>query len=65
MKEWTVVKCGWPYPDGYATINKSKNMILDTGLTKEHAEQICEELNNRKPTKTSIWKQLRKFFSIS
>jgi hypothetical protein len=44
-KNWVVKRCGFPYEDGYATWNKKTHTILDTGLTREQAEQICRELN--------------------
>lgn len=45
---WIVIPCRFPYPEGYATYNPSINTILDTGLTKEQAKQICEEMNKEK-----------------
>lgn len=45
---WVVRATLWPFPEGYGTYLPSKNMILDTGLTKEHAQQICDELNGVK-----------------
>ena len=44
-KNWVVKKCRFPYEEGYATYNKKIHTILDTGLTKEQAIQICKELN--------------------
>lgn len=45
---WVVRPCGWPYPPGYATYNKWRNTVLDTGLPdRETAQAICDELNNR------------------
>ena len=42
---WVVRRCTWPYQEGYATFNKYKNTVLDTGITKQEAEEICKELN--------------------
>ncbi len=42
---WVVRKCGFPYAKGYATYMPAKRTILDTGLSKEHAEAICRNLN--------------------
>lgn len=43
---WVVRRCAFPYPEGYATYLPAKKTVLDTGLTKEHAQKICdEELN--------------------
>lgn len=42
---WVVRTCGWPYESGYATYNPKTRTILDTGLSREHAQQICDELN--------------------
>ncbi len=44
---WVVRACKWPYSDGYATYNPLKNMILDTGLTKDRAGEICRGLNSK------------------
>lgn len=43
--KWEVRKCLFPYPEGYATYNPFTRTILDTGLTKERAQEICDELN--------------------
>jgi hypothetical protein len=48
MSEWVVRKCNFPFPEGYATFNKKTKTILDTGLTKKHAKEICKELNRNK-----------------
>jgi len=59
---WVVRKCGFPYKKGYATYNKFKNTILDTGLTKEQANQICDELNGisrQSTTKGSIMRIIK------
>ena len=45
---WVVRRCEFPYPKGYATYLPSKKMVLDTGLTKEDAEEICRELNHER-----------------
>ena len=45
---WIVRSCRFPYPEGYATYNPFRKIILDTGLTKKQAEQICEEMNKEK-----------------
>jgi hypothetical protein len=42
---WTVRRCGWPYAEGFATYNRHRRMVLDTGLTREEAEAACNELN--------------------
>ncbi len=42
---WTVRRCGFPYERGYATYLPYKRMILDTGLSKEHAQGLCDKLN--------------------
>ena len=51
--DWEARKCLWPYPEGYATYNKRTRTILDTGLTKEQAERICDELNARRSAQPS------------
>jgi len=42
---WVVRKCKFPFPKGYATYNRKRKMILDTGLTKLMAKETCKELN--------------------
>jgi hypothetical protein len=42
---WVVKQCCFPYPEGYTTYNHYKRTVLDTGLTKEEAKKICDELN--------------------
>lgn len=42
---WVVRKCGFPYKEGYATYLPCKKMVLDTGLTKGHAQNLCDKLN--------------------
>ncbi len=43
---WEVRRCLWPYPEGYATYNPATQTILDTGLTKVRAQEICDQLNS-------------------
>lgn len=42
---WVVRACRWPYPEGYATYNPFRHTMLDSGLTKERAQQICDGMN--------------------
>lgn len=44
---WEVRKTIWPFPEGYGTYNPYRKMILDTGLTKERAQKICDDMNAR------------------
>lgn len=44
---WVVKRSGWPYPDGWATYNRKRCMILDTGLSREKALEECARLNAR------------------
>lgn len=46
--QWKVARSGWPYPEGYCTYKRSwgRTTILDTGLTKQQAEEACRELNS-------------------
>ena len=46
--KWEPRRCCWPYPEGWATYNRFKNAIADTGLTKEEAQRRCDELNQVK-----------------
>lgn len=48
---WVVRRCCFPYPEGYATYNPFRNTILDTGLPKWQAKEICRVMNGLKPTK--------------
>lgn len=43
--KWEVVRTIWPYRDGYGTYNRSRRTLLDSGLTKEHAQRNCDALN--------------------
>ncbi len=43
--EWQVRFCYWPYPEGYAVFNEWRHFALDTGLSKEHAQSICDRMN--------------------
>jgi len=43
---WMVKKGGFIH-GGYCTYNWKTKTILDTGLLKWQAEEICKELNNR------------------
>lgn len=45
MGKWEVRKLLFPYPEGYGTYHTGKRTLLDTGLSKEQAQQICDELN--------------------
>ncbi len=44
---WTVVRCCWPHPAGYATYHRRSNTVLDTGLDKDEAKEECRKLNGR------------------
>lgn len=43
--KWIVVETKFPYDEGYGTYNKFLNTLLDSGLTKLDAEELCKELN--------------------
>lgn len=46
FRDWWVVRpCGWPYREGFATFNSFRNTVLDTGLTKDHAQRLCDQMN--------------------
>lgn len=45
---WEIRVCYWPHPRGYATYNPYRKTILDTGLSREQAKEICKELNGLK-----------------
>lgn len=42
---WVVRRSLWPYRGKYSTYNGYKRCILDTGLTRERAQQICDAMN--------------------
>jgi len=43
---WKPVKCGWPYPPGYACYNKFKHTSIDHGQpTRAMAQSLCDQLN--------------------
>ena len=46
---WKVAKTIWPYPEGYGTYRTNyltgERMILDTGLSYDHAKATIKELN--------------------
>ncbi|MDC1268182.1 hypothetical protein N8Z76_00455 [Gammaproteobacteria bacterium] len=60
-EKWEARECMWPHPDGWATYNQRTNMILDTGLTKARAEQICKKLNQSNPQTTKKMKKIEKW----
>jgi hypothetical protein len=43
--KWKVCRTGWPYNEGYGSYLPRRNMLLDSGLTKERAQLACDELN--------------------
>jgi hypothetical protein len=47
---WEVRRSIWPHPDGYATYNPETKTVLDTGLSKERAQAICDEMNEEGQT---------------
>ena len=46
-KKWIVCRTIWPYPEGYGVISKNKRIIIDTGLSKEEAQNVCDEMNKK------------------
>jgi len=47
FKQWIVRKVIWPYLGGYGVYNKRHKTILDVGLSREQAEYICKQLNDK------------------
>lgn len=43
--KWRVARTIWPYPPGYGTYCKGCMTVVDTGLSKEEAEQAAAKLN--------------------
>jgi hypothetical protein len=46
--KWEVRRTIWPYPEGYGVYCPATSTILDTGLSKEQAQKIVDELNARR-----------------
>ena len=44
---WVVRRTIWPYKPGWGTFNRRTNTLLDSGLTKKRAEELCAILNKR------------------
>lgn len=42
---WEVLPTIWPYKPGYGLYNPARNMVLDTGLTRDEADRRCIEEN--------------------
>ena len=43
--KWEVVRTIWPYEDGYGVLSVDRRVIVDTGLSKEEARSICDQMN--------------------
>jgi len=43
--KWKVVRTIWPYEDGYGVVSADRLIIVDTGLSKEQAQSICDQMN--------------------
>lgn len=48
--KWRVIKTIWPYPYGWGTYCRGCWTVVDTGLTKEEAEQAAARLNKEHKT---------------
>ena len=46
--KWEVRRTIIPYNYGWGTYCPGCRTVLDTGLTKKHAQRSCDELNRRK-----------------
>jgi hypothetical protein len=44
--KWEVRRTIWPYRDGYGVYNQARRTLLEHGLTKERAQQICDYENS-------------------
>lgn len=42
---WVVRRTCFPFDSGYGTENPARNMMLDSGLTKEEAQARCDYYN--------------------
>ena len=51
ISKWKVIKTIWPYEEGYGIYRENhitgQRTLLDSGLTKEQAEEECRKLNNK------------------
>jgi hypothetical protein len=49
--KWKVIRTTWPYPEGYGVYRShrfsGRMTVLDTGLTKQQAKEVCEYENNQ------------------
>lgn len=45
--KWEARRSGWPYPPGYAVYHPGRRTVLDTGLTRDDAQAIADDLNRR------------------
>lgn len=52
--KWKVARTIWPFPEGHGVFRENyftgEKIILDTGISKESAEQIAKDLNNGRTT---------------
>jgi len=44
-KRWKVRRSVWPYPDGYAVYDAKAKVVLDSGLSHEEAQTLCDRMN--------------------
>lgn len=45
---WEVWRTIWPYPEGWGVYNPKTRTLLDSGLSKEDAQAICDDMNGAK-----------------
>ena len=50
LRKWIVLRTIWPYPEGWGVCSRDRRTILETGLTKEQAQRICDRANDNKET---------------
>lgn len=48
---FVTIRTIWPYKEGWGVHCKGCGMILDTGLPREYAEEICRIENERSKVK--------------
>lgn len=44
---WEVRRTIWPYKDGYGVYDAGRQILLESGLSKEDAQRICDEENSK------------------
>lgn len=46
--KWEVWRTIWPYPEGWGVYHPATRTLLDSGLEKNAAQEIADDLNKRR-----------------